>query len=163
MVSPVIKFRLKDRQPHYACYTNRQPSDGFGYDGASYGGTDEPIEEDTGLLFAPAEHGRIRKKKRNKDQTTPAAGTPTSESSGNSNDSTSTPQSKRSSQSYRDASPSPSVDTPTKSPPTAKSTPPPHPKRRFHIEDAEADDEIWYAKWWMFCFPDAAKNLMPKR
>lgn len=140
----------------------RQPSDGFGYDGASVGKTaDEELEGELALLFAPAEHGRIRKKKKNKNQTTPDAGEP----SGNNDTASSTPQSKKvsSSQSLRDASPSPSVDTPTKSPPADRATPPPHPKRRFHIEDAQADDEIWYAKWWMFCFPDAARNLMPKR
>lgn len=77
----------------------------------------------------------------------------------------STPQAKLDFCSYRDSSPTPSEDTPTKSPPSEKSTPPMHPKKtkKYHVEDAEKDDEIWYAKWWMFCFPDAAKDLMPKR
>lgn len=142
----------------FLVYHHRQSGDGYGYQ------KDEPIAEgDMGLLFAPAEPGRIKKKKRNKDKST----TSTDESSRTNRVDpravSSTPQSKKpSSQPYRDASPSPSVDTPTKSPPNEKSTPPPHPKRRFHIEDAEQDDEIWYAKWWMFCFADAAK-MMPKR
>jgi hypothetical protein len=41
-------------------------------------------------------------------------------------------------------------------------TPPP----AFPIKGSivEQDDEdIWYAKWWMSCFPDSFKNMMPKR
>ena len=114
-----------------------------------------------GLMFAPAEPGRIKNKKRKKKLET------SSEMDGSSNTvdlstCNRTPQSKKTAQSQRDASPTPSVDTPTKPPPTEKSSPPPRPKRRYSIEDAEKDDEIWYAKWWMFCFPDGT-NLMPKR
>lgn len=140
-----------------------QPSDGHGYDGASYGEKDEPFRGDSGLLFAPAEPGRIKKKKKSRETREPrsSTGTPTSETEHPASfDST---PSKGSSHSYHDSSPSPSVDTPTKSPPLDKSTPPRHPKQKYHIEDAAADDEIWYAKWWMLCFPDAAKNMMPKR
>lgn len=146
----------------------RQPSDGYGYDGASYGQKDEPIEGDSGLLFAPAEPGRIKtkKKKRDKNKSTLSTGSPTVETKDKHDfmSGVSTPQGKGSSHSYQDASPSPSVDTPTKSPPSERSTPPRHPKQhQFHIEDAAEDDEIWYAKWWMFCFADATKNMMPKR
>lgn len=126
----------------------RQPSDGFGYDGADFGRKDEAFQGDSGLMFAPAEPGMIKKKKK---KTTNRV-----ESSANT-----TPKAKPS-QSHREASPSPSVDTPTKEPPSEKSTPPPHP-RKYHVENAEEDDEVWYAKWWMLCFPDAARNLMPKR
>lgn len=146
-----------------------QPSDGYGYDGASYSQKDEPIEGDSGLLFAPAEPGRLKtkKKKRDKRQSVSSsdAGSPTAEikKSNDVQQGNSTPPSKGSYQSYPDASPSPSVDTPTKSPPPERSTPPRHPKQKFHVEDAAEDDEIWYAKWWMFCFADATKNMMPKR
>jgi hypothetical protein len=139
------------------------PMDSPAYDGANSDQKDEPIEGDMGLLFAPAEPGRIKKKKRNKNKSSSTPVTvmeePNTPAAINS-----TPQPKKSSHSYRDASPSPSQDTPTKSPPSEKSTPPPHPKRRYRIEDAEQDDEIWYAKWWMFCFADASGlKMMPKR
>jgi len=115
------------------------------------------------LLFAPAEPGRIKKKKKNRDVSDSrlSAGSPTSET--NTSATLHSTPSKGSTHSYQDSSPSPSVDTPTKSPPMEKATPPRHPKQKYHIEDAAADDEIWYAKWWMLCFPDAAKNMMPKR
>jgi hypothetical protein len=27
----------------------------------------------------------------------------------------------------------------------------------------EVEDDVWYAKWWMFCFPDTVQNMSPKR
>lgn len=140
-----------------------QPSDGHGYDGASYADKDEPFQGDSGLLFAPAEPGRMKKKKKKREVSDSrlSTGTPTFETNKSAYlDST---PSKSSSHSYHTSSPSPSVDTPTKSPPMEKATPPRHPKQRYEVEDAAADDEIWYAKWWMLCFPDAARNMMPKR
>jgi hypothetical protein len=53
-------------------------------------------------------------------------------------------------------------NTPTKSPPSdfpRSATPPPLPPKGM----SEEEEDIWYAKWWMSCFPDSFKNLMPKR
>ena len=25
------------------------------------------------------------------------------------------------------------------------------------------EEDVWYAKWWMFCFPDTVKTMTPKR
>lgn len=32
----------------------------------------------------------------------------------------------------------------------------------MNMETPEEDD-VWYAKWWMFCFPDTVQNMSPKR
>jgi hypothetical protein len=32
----------------------------------------------------------------------------------------------------------------------------------MNMEMSEEDD-VWYAKWWMFCFPDTVQNMSPKR
>lgn len=29
------------------------------------------------------------------------------------------------------------------------------------LEDADCD--VWYAKWWLFCFPDAVNNMTERR
>lgn len=91
-------------------------------------------------MFAPAQPSLIKKKKKRTNGSSPD-GTPEK----------------------APASPATSEDTPTRAPsgeyPSAAATPPRAPK--MVVEDAEADDEVWYAKWWMFCFPD--QNLMPKR
>jgi hypothetical protein len=34
------------------------------------------------------------------------------------------------------------------------------PAEQFEIMD---DEDIWYAKWWMFCFPDTVENMAEKR
>jgi hypothetical protein len=98
-------------------------------------------------MFAPAEPANVKKKKRR--------------------DANGTPKAKNSSKRY-ESSPSPSRDTPTKSPPSSESkpgTPPPHPPNHHNkgYSMEEDDEDIWYAKWWMSCFPDSFKNLMPKR
>ena len=142
---------------------------------------EEPIKTgDTDILFAPAEPANVKKKKKkqrheqehhiqhNRDN---IDGTPKAKNNKTFSSS--------SSSSYQDNqfddSPSPSIDTPTKSPPTGgpdnlkpmgldNTTPPPLPPSTNKGYEMEEDDEdIWYAKWWMSCFPDAFKNLMPKR
>ena len=50
--------------------------------------------------------------------------------------------------------------------PPSKRRPPTHSPGRgttAHTEVPVDDDDVWYAKWWMFCFPDMMKNLAPKR
>lgn len=65
------------------------------------------------------------------------------------------------------SSPSPTKSTPTRSPPHPPissgdpGTPPLKPRRRFAFQDEEED--VWYKEWWMSCFPDAFKNIMPRR
>jgi hypothetical protein len=123
----------------------RQPSDSYGFDGGSR--KEEAIKGDNNILFAPADSGLVKKKKRNKDKG--AANT--------------TPKCKNSKR--YDGSPANSIDTPTRSPPPSElkpGTPPQHP-RKSYVEDSMDDDEdTWYAKWWMSCFSDF-NNLMPKR
>lgn len=113
-----------------------QPTASFGYDSSSK--NEESLPGEMGLLFAPADSGNLKKKKRNRS-------TPTKTAS-------------RVLSTTRTESPSPSVDTPTKAPPST----PPHPRKMYTVENAEEDDEVWYAKWWMFCFSGAG-DLMPKR
>lgn len=112
---------------------------------------EKPFSDGNDILFAPALPGDVKKKKRNKK---------------NKNANT-TPKAKNSTRERYDVSPSPSQDTPTKSPPSEKSdrsTPPPLPPKTLILEDDDDEEEdIWYAKWWIACFPDAFKNLMPKR
>lgn len=72
------------------------------------------------------------------------------------------------------ASPSPSKSTPTRSPPGSTSssgscpsrTPPLPNRKRITSKDGvilDEEEDLWYKEWWMSCFPDAFKNLMPKR
>ena len=95
----------------------------------------------------------------------------------NSNVRMSTPEQQRYRHHYN-SSPSPSSSsksTPTKSPPEYSSTSsgglpgtPPLPTRKHFTRYRDGtiiddDEDIWYKEWWMSCFPDAFKNLMPKR
>ena len=43
-------------------------------------------------------------------------------------------------------------------PPTARP-----PKAKDVFENAQEEEDVWYAKWWMFCFPDAVRSMTPKR
>ena len=165
----------------------RQPSDSYTFDGGAGGGarggmTEEPIQAgDTDILFAPAEPAQVKKKKKRRDQQQQEDHHHHSHRDPHRTPSTkhsSSPVSTRSTSSYHqqqqfDESPSPSIDTPTKSPPSSSSdmmkpdNPPPLPPKGFDPNDIrfdeEDDEDIWYAKWWMSCFPDAFRNLMPKR
>lgn len=148
-----------------------QPSDSYGFDGGS---TME--DEKLDLLFAPAKPAVVKKTKGNKvvlgkDKTA----TRSSSNSRKSSKDASTPKSS-SNNSYRTPeqqnrrrySPSPSSSsksTPTKSPPADTGTPP-LPTRKQFMKDGVVmveEDDVWYKEWWMSCFPDAFKNLMPKR
>jgi len=154
-----------------------QPSDGYGYDGG--GGMED---EDLDLLFAPAAPAVVKKTKGNKvvlgkdktvkrnssnssrkgrEKTSNEASTPRSSS----NSSYRTPEQTD----RRRYSPSPSSSsksTPTKAPPSESGGTPPLPTRKHFTKDGfvlEEEDDVWYKEWWMSCFPDAFKNLMPKR
>jgi len=53
------------------------------------------------------------------------------------------------------ASSAPSTPSRSERPPKAVS-----PGKECPLVDEE---DVWYAKWWMFCFPDAVKNMTTKR
>jgi hypothetical protein len=136
-----------------------QPSDQY-YDASGNGNNgreEQPIQEDSGLLFAPAAPAENRKQKKEKKRREKNA----------------TPKHKNSRKKqyqidkefdndYDTEQDSSFRSTPTKmarSPDAGKpATPPPFPR-----EILEDDEDIWYAKWWMSCFPDSFKNMMPKR
>jgi hypothetical protein len=138
-------------------YTSSQPSDQH-YDG---GREEQSIQEDSGLMFAPAAPAENRKQKKEKKRREKNATPKAKNTSGKqfqmdeNNDN----------HNVYDTSPDSSFrSTPTKmarSPDAGKpATPPPFPIKGSIIED---DEDIWYAKWWMSCFPDSFKNMMPKR
>jgi len=139
-----------------------QPSDSYAFDGGS-AVEDEKLD----LLFAPAAPAIVKKTKGNKvvlgkDKTSKKRNSSSTKSSTKDNV-YGTPEQK----SHRRYSPSPtssSKSTPTKSPPSDPGTPP-LPKRKQFIDGVlmEEEDDVWYKEWWMSCFPDAFKNLMPKR
>lgn len=152
-----------------------QPSDSFGFDGGS---TME--DEKLDLLFAPAKPAIVKKTKGNKvvlgkDKTSKRNSSQSRKSSSKTINDVSTPRASSNSSfttpeqdQRRRYSPSPSSSsksTPTKEPPSEMGTPP-LPSRKHFTEDGfvlEEEDDVWYKEWWMSCFPDAFKNLMPKR
>jgi hypothetical protein len=137
------------------------------FDGGSVG--DDKLD----LLFAPAAPAVVKKTKGNKvvlgkDRTT--------SQNGGSAYNNSTPRSKSARQSYdmggpssreypdyKSASPSPTKSTPTKSPTSSRPGTPPLPRKVIDGVVHEDDEDVWYKEWWMSCFPDAFKNLMPIR
>mmetsp|Transcript_34503 Transcript_34503/g.81329 ORF Transcript_34503/g.81329 Transcript_34503/m.81329 type:complete len:285 (-) Transcript_34503:1331-2185(-) len=144
-----------------------QANDSYDFDNGS---TIE--DEKLDLLFAPAAPAVVKKTKGNKvvlgkDKTAKRNSNQNKSSSSNTNDISNgygTPEQKT----RRRYSPSPSSSnksTPVKSPPSDPGTPP-LPTRKQFTKDGivmEEDDDVWYKEWWMSCFPDAFKNLMPKR
>jgi len=44
-------------------------------------------------------------------------------------------------------------------PPTSR----PPKKRNQNMDSSTEDEDVWYAKWWMFCFPDTIKNMTERR
>lgn len=148
-----------------------QPSDSFGFDGGSTTMEDEKLD----LLFAPAKPAIVKKTKGNKVVLGKDKTSKRKSSSRTSND-VSTPTSSRNNsfrtpeqETRRRYSPSPSSSsksTPTKEPPSEEMGTPPLPTRKQFSKDGfvlEEEADVWYQEWWMSCFPDAFKNLMPKR
>ena len=160
-----------------------QPSDSYGFDGGGAYQQEQPIKGDNeNILFAPAAPA-INKKQRQKEKKArreaKAAGvTPKAKNSGRKTydfehdkqvmkDTTSTkanvstPVADRS-QKKRVVTPD---GTPSGSNNNKPGSPPPLPPARLGDANIvlEEDDDVWYAKWWMSCFPDSFKNLMPKR
>jgi len=166
---------------------NSQPSDSYAFDGGGVG--DEKMD----LLFAPAAPAVVKKTKGNKvvlgkDMTAKTKNNTENNNSYNNNNNNfttpkfasetckafdgnmrGTPEQQRHYH-HSSSSPSPTKSTPTKSPPAPSSGGPPGtpplPSRKHITKDGiilDEDDDIWYKEWWMSCFPDAFKNLMPKR
>lgn len=96
------------------------------------------------LIFAPAEHTdslkrrKAERKKRSRHQDK-------------------TPRTKNSKN--HAAAVAVTVESRQGTPPTAR---PPKSKEAYEQNDPEEED-VWYAKWWMFCFPDAVRSMTPKR
>eukprot|EP00539_Tryblionella_compressa_P003238 CAMPEP_0178734624 /NCGR_PEP_ID=MMETSP0744-20121128/1445_1 /TAXON_ID=913974 /ORGANISM="Nitzschia punctata, Strain CCMP561" /LENGTH=269 /DNA_ID=CAMNT_0020386921 /DNA_START=444 /DNA_END=1253 /DNA_ORIENTATION=- len=134
-----------------------QPSDSYAFDGGGVG--DDKMD----LLFAPAAPAVVKKTKGNK--------VVLGKDKNDKSNSNSTPNSKNGRHSHHDtesgttghdSSPSPTKSTPTKSPPTSCPGTPPLP-RNLNTSLQEEEEDVWYKEWWMSCFPDAFKNLMPSR
>jgi len=153
-----------------------QPSDSYAFDGGSGGVKHDqgPIAGDnTDILFAPAAPvDSYEKRKRDKKKAKQLQKQQMQQSGGgsrtpraanhSSNGSSSTSSSTKFHENHDSArSPSSSqhgYDAASmfgNKPPT----PPPQPPKGM----TEEEEDIWYAKWWMSCFPDSFKNLMPKR
>jgi hypothetical protein len=122
--------------------THRQPSDQYSDVGRSPDVTppreSTAMEADHALLFAPAEHTdsmKRRKDRRRKERQDR------------------TPRTKNSSKSSHSVT----VESRQGTPPTAR------PPKAMMYENQEEDEDVWYAKWWMFCFPDAVRSMTPKR
>ena len=145
-------------------FSSSQPSDSYAFDGGGVG--DDKLD----LLFAPAAPAVVKKTKGNKvvlgkEKNTRQHGsnnsTPKSKAARHSYE-TNGPSSKDS-PGYTSASPSPTKSTPTKSPTSSRPGTPPLPRKVFDGVVQEDDEDVWYKEWWMSCFPDAFKNLMPSR
>jgi len=160
-----------------------QPSDSYAFDGGGVG--DEKMD----LLFAPAAPAVVKKTKGNKvvlgKEKTAKTSNNTEQNNNNNNFRTpksgsetrktfdgnirGTPEQQRHHH-HGSSSPLSTKSTPTKSPPASSSGGPPGtpplPSRKHITKDGivlDEDDDVWYKEWWMSCFPDAFKNLMPKR
>jgi hypothetical protein len=160
-----------------------QPSDSFGYDGGSTVDShqEQPIEGDMDILFAPAapvdNYKQRKKEKQARREAEKANMTPKAKGSdrntlfSDTTDSPPTPEAStnsRSPSSKRMASPTgpdlhPYQSSPSRRSSASKKTsspPPLPPKGEMYVE---GDEDIWYGQWWIACFPDSFKNLMPKR
>ena len=113
-------------------------------------------EED--LIFAPAEHTdslkrrKDRKRRERQDKTPRTKNTHKSTTTGSDGPAAAEP-----SQVERRVESSARVESRQGTPPTAR---PPKGKETYE-KDSEEED-VWYAKWWMFCFPDTVRSMTPK-
>jgi len=124
-------------------------------------------DDNLDILFSPAEHTdslkqRKEKKRRSRQD---AAATPRVKNSSSSRNNNSSPQysptSGSSPRSARSAGGRPSTRNNASSEQHRTSRPPKQASTaQLLVEDEE---DVWYAKWWMFCFPDTVQNMTPKR
>ncbi|KAG7368135.1 hypothetical protein IV203_030878 [Nitzschia inconspicua] len=129
-----------------------QPSDSYAFDGGGAG------DENLDLLFAPAAPAVVKRSKGNKvvlgkDKNAQGVNT--------------TPKSKTVRKAFEGEnaeSPSSNKSTPTKAPPSSSPGTPPLPRKNRNAGSIQVEEEdVDYKEWWMQCFPDAFKNLMPTR
>jgi hypothetical protein len=132
------------------------------HDGGSYNTESDAFDN---ITFAPADPtDSLKKRKKEKKQSRGASrdGSTKAVLAGSNNESAS-PGPKSMLDSMQSMS---SINTSKQSGNTVKhrnkyssnSTPPPIPKANTTVEE-----DICYAEWWMSCFPDAFKEMMPRR
>lgn len=92
------------------------------------------MDAEDSLLFAPAEHADSIK--RRKDQK----------------------RRERQDRTPRTKNTRVTVESRQGTPPTARP-----PRAREYQHNGESEEDVWYAKWWMFCFPDAVRSMSAKR
>lgn len=139
------------------------------YDGGSNTGgaqtrEDVSADDDLDIMFSPAEHtDSLKRRKDNKKKRR--------------NDATATPRIKNSGGRGNSGSYAPNSASPVRrgtssrsaggrgtTTSTAQRSRPPKATTADGVTlELQEDDDIWYAKWWMFCFPDTVKNMSPKR
>merc|ERR1712238_293680 len=152
-----------------------QPSDSYAFDGGGVG--DGKMD----LLFAPAAPAVVKKTKGNKvvlgkDKTTKSKKNTDNNSinnRSNNNNRFTTPKSGSGRRKTFDDNMSSGTPEQHRHRHHSSSSPsgglpgtPPLPSRKYFTKDGiilDEDDDVWYKEWWMSCFPDAFKNLMPKR
>lgn len=134
---------LANRQPTRHC---RQPSDQFSDVGRpstpqnredQESGAVGPTMDSGDLLFSPAEHTDSIKRRKDRKRRERLDKTPRTKN-------TQKPEQVP-------------VESRQGTPPTAR---PPKAKEAF---ESQEEEDVWYAKWWMFCFPDAVRSMTPKR
>jgi hypothetical protein len=138
--------------PFFSCCAHdRQPSDQYSDVGRAPDVTppreSTNMEADHALLFAPAEHTDSMKRRKDRRRKERQERTPRTKNS--SKQTTPTKASHHNNHSI-------TVESRQGTPPTARP-----PKAMLYEKDEEED--VWYAKWWMFCFPDAVRSMTPKR
>jgi hypothetical protein len=119
-------------------------------DGGSYNAESDPF-----AMFAPADHtDGIKKRKKEKMRSK-------SKDSANS-DSRSSP--KPGVQSMQSLSSSVNTGTATTRHKNNSTPVAPMPRKKSNpVDNTTIDDDICNPEWWMSCFPDAFKEMMPKR
>jgi hypothetical protein len=134
----------------------RQTSDQFAYDGSST----LPVKEqdDLDILFSPAEHtDSMKKRKDRKRLKKKTLGT----SSSSSFPAPPPPAPTTAATTTAPAAAAAAVPEPRQMASPSSAAAAARPPKSQNVELQEEED-VWYAKWWMFCFPDA-KNMSPKR
>lgn len=134
---------------------SRQTSDQYSHDGGHYGAPQNPADDGFGDLFAPAEHADSlkrrkdikRKERKEKTVENPAM-------------SHTTPRMKNSKKGVSTPPGTSGSSVRSRTPPTTQSTDRPPKSRENYV--VEEEEDVWYAKWWMFCFPDV-QTMTPKR
>jgi len=147
-----------------------QTSDQFSYDGGNYqpnhgqphgSAARHSDADDLNLLFAPAEHADTLK--RRKEQKRRERKDRQSASTSIDNQTPRVKNSKKTAPAPHDdfgsSRSSPEKHSGSRSSPNSKRPP----KVSRESLEMQEEEDVWYAKWWMFCFPDTVKTMTPKR